>query len=70
MTARTRHRWLVKLCAASLLPETHSILEGHIQARPLVGVPATSVVHQDLAHEPRGHTKEMRAILPARASLF
>ena len=56
--------------ATSLLPEDHSLFKGHTQSCPLSSVSAASVIHQNLAHEPGGHAKKMRPILPIRSVLF
>ena len=60
----------VETLATSLLPEGHSPFKGHTQSCPLSSVSAASVIHQNLAHEPGGHAKKMRPILPMRSVLF
>jgi hypothetical protein len=55
---------------APLLLKAHGLIQWHFDPRPLTRVLPARVVHQDLAHQARRHTEEMRAALPGRIALI
>jgi hypothetical protein len=55
---------------ALLLLKAHGLIQRHFDPRPLARVLPARVVHQDLAHQARRHTEEMRAALPGRIALI
>ena len=57
---------------AALVLTTHRFFQRHFDfaSSSFAGLPSASMVHQDLAHQPRRHSKEMRAVLPVGARLI
>ena len=56
--------------SASFLLKAHRLIQRHSETFPLAGLLTAGVVHQDLAHQPRSHSVEMRTILQARVGLI
>src|ERR1700693_558256 len=50
--------------------KTNGLVQWHFDSVALAGLLAAGVVHQDLAHQARSHTKEMRAALPGGIGLI
>src|SRR3984893_14362180 len=54
----------------SLMLKAYGLIQRHFEPSTLTRLLPARMVHQDLAHQSRRHSKEMRPVLPARVCLI